>query len=664
MDKNLDLNISELLFVTDSRSTTVSNKAHQLFDLVDAFIIVIDTTGSVRMMNRKAKKLLGYQDDEVIRKKNISQHVVHTDHGRLKYLLETIHQGNFMESVHNEIRFRTKDGESRVLELNSKPIPDHHNNIKGIIMSGSDITDRKLDTSKLYRSKEKAEHLNQVKNEFLARVSHEIRTPLNAIMGFTEQLMNTSLDKQQTEFLKIIDKSSEHMLSLINDILVIQKIEAKELSFEKSPFKIKYPVDYIYNSLKVKAEEKHIRFNYHIEEKLDQMVLIGDPFRLRQILINMLSNAIKFTHQGYVELRCFIKSESEDEVNVRFDIIDTGIGISPDKIDSIFEEFKQANSTITKRYGGTGLGLSICKKLIEMQNGSLSVSSQEETGTTFSFSIPFKIGKETAITPSDFGIVDSEKLRDKKVLLADDDSVNRLLGKTIIEKFGCVYDIANSGEESIELLKRINYDIILLDIHMPDVNGLEVAKFLRKDICNESTKIIAVTAALMQHEVKEYYANGIDNILIKPFKEINLFHKMCEVLGIKTQSESRQKTEIILQEYHNSKSYNLDELEKMAGSDRDFVNQMLVTFIDNTENTIHIIPQLLKDRDWEQIGETAHKILPSYRHLEIEDIVSHLDELKTKTLINPDYKQVPALVESIIEKMKQLVIELKQEIVN
>ena len=214
----------------------------------------------------------------------------------------------------------------------------------------------------------------------------------------------------------------------------------------------------------------------------------------------------------------------------------------------------------------------------------------------------------------------------------------------------------------MERLKRSKYDVILLDIHMPDVNGIDVAKFLRTEKKNRSTKIIAVTAAVMQHDVKEFYANGIDDFLIKPFKEVNLYNKMCEVLKIKTPVESRQKTEIILEEYEDPKSYNLGELEKMAGRDKDFITQMLITFIDNTENTIYLLPQLLKEKDWEQIGETAHKILPSYRHLEVQDIVSKLLEIKTKTLIKPDYNAVPALVRTTIEEMKRLVAELKEEL--
>ncbi len=662
MNKNIDLQISTLLFDQGTESKAVLKQIKLILDMVEAFVTVIDAAGNTLFINQNGKELLGQMDIEVTGKHFTEHFIAKEDRRKINNLFKTIFEENAKEAAYHEVHLCRSDLETRILKIKLNPIADIHDDITGIVISGSDITDQKQSHRKLFRSKEKAEHLNKAKSEFLAKVSHEIRTPLNAIMGFSEQLMQTRLDSQQSEYLNIIDKSSEHLLSLINDILVIQKIEAKALSFEKAPFKIAYPVKYIYNTLCAKAEEKNIKFTYHIDEKLKKLVLIGDAFRLRQILINILSNAIKFTHQGYVELKCFTRSETADAVDVGFDIIDTGIGISPNNIDKIFGEFQQADSTITKSYGGTGLGLTICKRLIEMQNGSLSVASQEGNGTTFTFSIPFEKGMETAIVPPDFGAIDSNKLREKNVLLADDDSVNRLLGKILLDKFNCICDIANSGEEAIEKLKRMKYDIVLLDIHMPDVNGLEVARFLRRTKDNNSTKIIAVTAAFMQHEIKTFYESGIDDFLIKPFKEVNLFNKMCNVLDIKTAPEKPSKTKIILKEYNPVMPYNLAELEKMAVGDADFVNRMLITFIDNTESTIHLLPQLLKEKDWEQIGETAHKILPSYRHLEVDDIVSILIDLKTKTLIKPDYKEVPALVKSTTEEMKKLVLELKKEI--
>jgi len=541
------------------------------------------------------------------------------------------------------------------------PIKNPNNNSYSGIAITQNITDDKKTEQKLKRAKETAEKANRAKSDFLARVSHEIRTPLNAILGFTEQLKQTELTTKQYEYVKIIDKSSEHLLSLINDILVLSKIEARQINFERSPFKIEHTVKYVFNALLNKAEEKGLSFSYNLDQELD-LVVLGDSFRLRQILINMLSNAIKFTVSGYVELRCFLVEKSKNRIKVRFDIIDTGIGIKPENLQTIFDQFKQADSNITQKYGGTGLGLTICKNLIDMQGGSLSVSSQVNIGTTFSFVIPYVKGKKSDVLSNDKGDIDPDKLRNKKVLLVDDDSVNRLLGKTILEKSECDYDMASNGKEAIEKLDTKKYDIVLLDIHMPDISGVDVARYFRKKKKNESTKIIAVTAAVMKDDIKKYYRAGINDFLIKPYKEIHLFNKMCEVLQLKKETFPKPVAEIILKEEIHPKLYDLTELKKMSGNNPELITNMINTFIENSQEALQKFHKALLDKNWNQIAETAHKILPSYRHLEVNSIVVQLDELKTK---EPGQKKANAIEEKtkkVMQTMVKLLEELKNEL--
>ena len=225
------------------------------------------------------------------------------------------------------------------------------------------ITHEKVNAQKLRKSKEMAEQSNKAKNLFLARVSHEIRTPLNAVLGFTEQLLQTDLSAQQRDYVKIIDNSSEHLLSLINDILVLSKIEARQINFEQSPFKLKYIFQYVHSALDVKAREKNLDFSFQIDDELDR-VLLGDSFRLQQILMNMVGNAIKFTSRGLVEFRAQKKESKEGSILVYFTVTDTGIGIPPKNLKKIFKIYRQGNPDTSKRYGGTGLGLAICKNLI------------------------------------------------------------------------------------------------------------------------------------------------------------------------------------------------------------------------------------------------------------------------------------------------------------
>ncbi|MGM0408384.1 MAG: ATP-binding protein, partial [Bacteroidota bacterium] len=522
------------------------------------------------------------------------------------------------------------------------------------------ITDDKQNERELKKSKEEAERANRSKTDFLARVSHEIRTPLNAILGFTEQLKQSTLNKQQNDYVDIIEKSSEHLLTLINDILVLSKIEARQIRFEKSPFKLNYTIKYIYNTLLVKANEKNIRFTYNVDQKLDQ-ILIGDQFRLKQILINLLGNAIKFTNTGSVELKCILDEEIHDKVKVRFDVIDTGIGIKPENLKNIFERFKQANSSITKRYGGTGLGLAICKNLIELQGGSLSVSSKEGVGTTFSFIIPYKKGKPDDFIPDDIETTYSKRLKDKKVLLVDDDKFNRLLAKTILDKFECITTLAINGSEAIAYLENQNFHLVLLDIHMAGTSGVDVAEFIRKQKRDRNTKIIAVTAAVLKDDIQKYFSVGMDDFLIKPFKEAELYNKMCEVLEInKSKKDIAYKLNIV-EETTKSEQYDLSELVKMANMDKTFINSMLATFIENSESTIHLFKKYVKDENWVEIGETAHKILPSYRHLKINDVVRKLNEIKKITLINPSYEEVPELTKGTVKLMEKILEDLKKE---
>ncbi len=527
------------------------------------------------------------------------------------------------------------------------------------------VTSEKLKQIRLEESVDEAEKENREKSDFFARVTHEIRTPLNAIMGFTEQLMQTELDDRQDEYVKIIDKSSEHLVALINDVLFLSKIEASEIRFDESPFKIESVVKYVHSALLKKADEKDLTFKYHIDKSLDRVVL-GDAFRLRQILINLLNNAIKFTESGSVNVYCYVKEETGDSLRAGIDVVDTGIGIKEENLNKIFDQFQQADSSITNKYGGTGLGLTICKKLIEMQDGSLSVSSQENIGTTFSFEIPYKTGKADEVPSSDSFENDKPDLSGKKVLLVDDDSVNRLLGKIILEKMNCKPDIANSGEDAISYIDRNKYDIVLLDIHMPGISGLDVAQYIRKKIPGKSPGIIAVTAAVMREDIRVYYNAGINDFLIKPYKESNLYNKIIKLFdnGIKQYDTPKsKKNKVIIGNRDETKNgYDLTELKQMAGENQEFIDKMILTFIQNSEDLIEKFRLFLPGEKWEEIGEAAHKVLPSYRHLKIDHIVRILTKIKNKTLLDSDYNAVPPLINSAIEEIERLLPEIKKEI--
>jgi signal transduction histidine kinase/CheY-like chemotaxis protein len=519
--------------------------------------------------------------------------------------------------------------------------------------------DKEIET-RLRKEKKTAEEESKTKSEFLANVSHEIRTPLNAIIGFSEQLLKTDLSEKQENFVKIIDKSSEHLLSLVNDVLILSKIEAGRISFDLTPFKIESLLEEVYNVLKIKASSKNIAFSYTVEPQLNQ-IIVGDQFILRQVLMNLLNNAIKFTSSGYVELRCFLKKEQQGKLFIRFDVIDTGVGIASNKLKTIFDEFKQADSTITKRYGGTGLGLTISKRLVEMQNGEIKINSELDVGTQVTVTIPYKKGSSSDFVQEKDEPTEIQPLNNLNVLLVDDDAVNRLLGKTILENLKCNIDIAFDGEEAITKYKQNRYDVILLDIHMPDISGLEVARHIRQKSKDNKTKIIAVTAAVLKNSTQDYFNAGINDYLIKPFKEINIYNKICHVLGISNIPYNPTKAEKIIIEESDAQFYNLEDLQHMSGGNTEFVKKALRSFKDNARQDLSMLNDAMKKENWTQVGEIAHKMLPSFRHLKIHPIIPLLEHLKKKTLIEPDDEPLNSTVMDVTILFEQVIGQLNKD---
>lgn len=679
MIKKAEPGILETFFIADTSDLYEKRIIQQSFDAVELFIAVIDLNGNIMIINRRGRELLGYNNEnDIIGKNFIDKFIIRPEQLRARDILNKVKEGEIAPYINTRYYLRTRRSRKIILEAKNKTIRDKNKNLAGIIISGKNITghltrqdnlkdainqnitERKRATRKLRKYTKEAEKAKLATIDFLANVSHEIRTPLSAIIGFTEQLKHTSPGSKQKEYISIIDKSSEHLMALIDDILALSKIESGEIHLNLIPFKIVHTIEHLYNSFAYKAKEKNLGFTYHLDEKLDK-VLIGDPLRLRQILMNLLNNAIKFTDEGYIELRCLLNEETASGVKVKFEITDTGIGISPANQKKIFRPFAQADNFISRKYGGTGLGLTICKNLVEMQNGSLSVMSREGAGTTFYFVLEYKKGKETDRLSTGFEIADNETLKDKKVLLADDDNFSRLLGKTILEKFNCSFDIAKDGNEAKTKLDTSKYDIVLLDMHMSGISGTEVTKFLRNVKNDESCKIIAITASVLNREIAEYYNAGINDFLIKPFRETDLFCKICNVLQIGDYHYEPARAEIVLKEELIQGPYDLTELKKITDGNVKLTRKMVTIFIKNTESAITKFEQLLKNENWNEIGETAHRILPSYHHMHAEDLASNLFEIKTKTIIEPDYSSLPKLINSTIEKMRMLINDLKRE---
>jgi len=384
-----------------------------------------------------------------------------------------------------------------------------------------------LATLKAEGAKGLAESALQSKQQFLSNMSHEIRTPMNAILGFTKVLLKTDIVPKQKEYLDAIKVSSDGLLVLINDILDLAKTDAGKMIFEEKPFKIEFSISTMHQVFDLKLKEKNLELVKEYDNKIP-VVLLGDAARLHQILLNLLGNAIKFTAKGKITVAVRLLHEDKKKATIEFAITDTGTGIPEDQLEFIFENFQQATSSTSSTFGGTGLGLAICKQLVEKQGGSILVKSKVDEGSTFSFTLSFQKSDVEIKKASGEGELDKE-IKDIKILVVEDIKLNQLLMKTILDDFKFKYDIADNGKIAIEKLQTETYDIILMDLQMPEMNGFEATEYIRNTM-KSNIPIIALTADVTTVDVEKCKAVGMNDYVSKPLDERILHIKIIELL--------------------------------------------------------------------------------------------------------------------------------------
>ncbi len=611
-------------------------------------IFIVDYNANIAYHNPSVKKTIGY---ESLTGKYFFDYIHPKQLKKFKRAFKE--STNLPYNSNIEFEFLCQNGSYKYLEFNSINLK-HKDNIEALILDCRDISGRKQDQQELIEAQ-------KAKEQFLANMSHEIRTPVNGIAGMVDLLSNTMQSKEQGKYLNAIKHSADNLKVIINDILDYSVIESGKVALEKIGFDIDYQVESVINSLELQATEKNLTINYQPATK-NKMVLLGDPVRLSQILINLVNNAIKFTNQGGITIKLSFQKQNKKMAMVNFEVHDTGIGISAQKIEHIFETFKQADESITRKYGGTGLGLAITKQLVELQGGSIRVESKVNQGTSFFFSIPYAIGTESDLIHKSHEVNTGPKKKNKKsfaglrVLLVEDNDINRLYASTILKKWGCICDEAVNGEIALEMLRKKNYNIVLMDVHMPVMDGLEATQMIRKSFTSPKNEvpIIAFTANAIKGEKEDYLDIGMNDYISKPFIPDELYNVIQKYYTPVASKASASVTD--------TPQANLEHLKTISDGNMEFVNEIITAFLEQTPPLLAGMQQACDQKDWVKTGDLAHKIKPNLSLLGITKLIPLVQSLETDGRSQQHTDTLAERVTTFIQGCQAAMESLKKEV--
>ncbi|MFM9055863.1 MAG: response regulator, partial [Bacteroidota bacterium] len=564
------------------------------------------------------------------------------------------------------IRYRIilPSDEIRHIEAHSKIVIDPETNTPVLVGSCQDVTEREILLSSLRQKEAELQESLKTKETFLANISHELRTPLNGILGIVRLLRKTQLNGIQREYIEVMNETAGNLLVIINDLLDFARWQSGELTFEESVFD---PVKVADSSLQLqvfRAQEKGLSIKHLWEGGIPAPLVIGDPHRLSQILLNLLSNAVKFTEQGNVVLNQTLLSEDAESVLMQFRVSDTGIGIPEHMHKRIFESFTQVNSSEFGT-GGLGLGLAISKSLVEKQGGSIRVESSPDKGSTFIFELRYpKAGKRsTRATKPSAGKTDPSTIR---VLVVDDNKVNLFVTEAMLKGWHMQVKSAMSGQEAIDQLHQSDFDIILMDIQMPGMDGIEATRRIRSmtDLKKSQVPILAVTANTSRTTRRKCIAGGMNDCLVKPFKDDNLFKKIMSCLdpGVKA-GLSRPARRMPLEVKSAAVSTTLYELLGLSyetDSNRDFLIRMLSIFNETVPSAVDAMMAHYSSGDLKSVSELAHKIRPTLVGSgilavkeTIRNIEHHTERKRSNNELRADLEQLNVVVREVSRQFSQ-----------
>jgi PAS domain S-box-containing protein len=650
--KYLRQRVADLEQMSGTTDKLIINRETKFKGIIDNFrlgLLEVEPNGTIIRANEAFCEMSGFSCEELQGKDGGIILLDEIERERMKVRHASRSEGE--EDVY-ELRVFNKAKETRYWLVSAAPLLGDDGNVHGSIGIHWDITQMKEMEFELKEAKRKAEESSKAKAMFLANMSHEIRTPLNGIVGMAEQLAQSQLDADQRYFTDIMRSASSTLLSIINDVLDISKIESGKFSIETISFSLNKTIRQTLSIFEEKAKVSGISLDIDLMDDRGTMHL-GDPHRLSQVLFNIVGNAIKFTHSGYVRVTSQLARGENDICSVSFSIQDTGVGMDMAYLTKVFEAFSQEDASITRKFGGSGLGLSIARSIVQIMGGTIQIESEKGKGTRVDIHIPMRISndktKQEIVEMTDL----QKSLKGLRVLAVEDNELNRMVLQVILKKCEVVLSIAHNGQEAIDLIQEKEFDIILMDVQMPIVDGLEATKYIREEL-KSSTPIIGLSANAMREEVEICKQAGMNDYLVKPYSERALVEVMRKWSSEETQPAVSD--EIIVQE----KELDLSMLKQYVGNDVNVLKDVVSGYLEHLPPQLDRLELALVGSDVLALRHELHQLKASMEIIGVRpeglSFAGISNELKSEGLST----HAKDAISSVIAKGKQAIISLRK----
>lgn len=638
---------------TEQALSIKEEKYRSIITNMNLGLIEVDNDEYIQFANQTFCKMSGFSEEDLLNNKATELLVLGENRQTIESKKDLRKKGI---SDAYEVSVRNKDGELRWWLISGAPRLNDKGEHVGSIGIHLDISDQKNLELELIKAKEAAEASTEAKEAFLANMSHEIRTPMNAILGMANQLNKTKLHKHQRFFLDIIRSSADNLLVIINDVLDLSKIESGKLSIENIGFEPEKVINHVIQVMQHRAEGKGLKFTNSFFDQQLSNILIGDPYRLSQVMLNLVSNAIKFTHRGSVDISCRVIKDTKKYQILQALVTDTGIGMDQDFIAKLFDKFSQEDDSVSRKYGGTGLGMSITKQLVELMGGEINVISTKHVGSEISFILKMNKGNANDLPIDDHVDLDTSLLAGKSILVTDDNEINRLLASTILENYGAKISEAKNGQEAVELALSNHFDLVLMDVQMPIMDGIEATRAIRK-AKQKYVPIVALTAFALKGDNQKCFDAGMDDYLSKPFEEIQLLEIISKWLG-KFVNLDTNNSKIIEEE---PALYDLSQLESISRGSKEFMDKMISMFVDLIPKSILEIKMAYQAGEFVEVSKVAHRIKPTIDNMGIVSLKEVVREIEQFADSYKKSEKLSSLINHLDATLKIVVESLQKE---